>query len=159
LRSNSADSLPKRARSQAIQSELARGAFDGENQRNHVCTMKHSANHLTALRRIPFILAGLVVVSVLCLMPLPVSATSMVVGTVAHVSTTDVEIKNSQTGQTMKFVIVPEFKNVFSKDGKTTYQMSALQPGTPVTVYYDKVLGVPQASKILVNGSTKAFKN
>jgi hypothetical protein len=35
--------------------------------------------------------------------------------------------------------------------------MSALKPGTPVTVYYDRhLLGIPHADRILINGSTRA---
>jgi hypothetical protein len=91
------------------------------------------------------------------LTPLAVeAATQMMIGRVTHVSSTDVTVQG-QGGQTMKFRTLPSFKNLFSKDGKTTYQMSALRPGTPVTVYYNRVLNVPHASKILINGSVKTL--
>jgi hypothetical protein len=85
------------------------------------------------------------------------AATDRVIGTVVHVSTTDIEVKDTASGKTQKFLLIPRFKRVFSKDGKTTLQMSALKPGTPVTVYYDRHLfGVPHADRILINGSVKA---
>lgn len=86
------------------------------------------------------------------------AATSMVIGRVTHVSTTDIDIRTQQ-GQTMRFDIVPRFKNVFSNNGKATAQMSALRPGTPVTIYYNRVLGTKHATRILVNGSVKALKS
>jgi hypothetical protein len=84
------------------------------------------------------------------------AATDRVIGTVVHVSTTDVEVKAAATGKIHKFLLVPRFKRVFSKDGKTTLQMSALKPGTPVTVYYDRhLLGIAHADRILINGSVR----
>jgi hypothetical protein len=102
-----------------------------------------------------------VVLVVACLVLVPVAAlaaaTDTVIGTVTHVSTTDVAVKEAKTGKVVKFVLVPRFDRLFSKDGKTTVQMSALKPGTPVTVYYDRHLfGVPHADRILINGSVKA---
>jgi hypothetical protein len=69
-------------------------------------------------------------------------------------------VKDPKSGQVLSFVLVPHFKDVFSSDGKTTAQMSALKPGTPVTIIYDqKALGVRRADKILINGSTKAMNS
>ena len=85
------------------------------------------------------------------------AATQMMIGRVKHVSSTDVTVQG-QGGQVMKFRTLPAFKNLFSKDGRSTYQMSALRPGTPVTVYYNRVLGVPHASKILINGSVRTLR-
>jgi hypothetical protein len=86
--------------------------------------------------------------------------TPMIAGTVVHVSTDNIKVKDSKSGQVLGFLLVPHFKSVFSSDGKTTAQMSALKPGTPVTVYYDqKALGARHADRILINGSTKAMKS
>jgi hypothetical protein len=90
----------------------------------------------------------------------PAMTTSTIVGTVVHVSTDNIKVKDSKTGQVLSFLLVPHFKSVFSSDGKTTAQMSALKAGTPVTVYYDqKALGARHADRILINGSTKAMKS
>jgi hypothetical protein len=89
----------------------------------------------------------------------PAAVTHMMIGTVDHVSTNNIKIKDSKTGKVIGFVLVPHFNQVFSKDGKTTQQMSALKPGTPVTIYYDqKALGIRHADRILINGSVKALK-
>lgn len=99
-----------------------------------------------------------------CLVLAPVAAqaaaTQTVIGTVTHISTTDIAVKDKKTGQTMKFLLIPRFKNIFSKDGKVTEQMSAVKPGTQVTVYYDrKALGIPHADRILINGSVRALNS
>jgi hypothetical protein len=99
----------------------------------------------------------------MCLALIPVAAraivTSTVVGTVTHISATNIDVKDQSTGKTMKFVMVPRFKNIFAKDGKTPAQMSALTPGTPVTVVYDRsALGIPHADRIMVNGSVRSLK-
>jgi hypothetical protein len=85
--------------------------------------------------------------------------TQVMIGTVQHVSTDNIKIKDQKTGQVIGFVLVPHFNQVFSRDGKTTKQMSALTPGTPVTIYYDqKALGVRHADRILINGSVRSLK-
>ena len=90
----------------------------------------------------------------------PAAQPSVATGTVEHVSSANIKIKEHGTGQPQSFLLVPHFKNVFSKDGKTTAQMSALTPGTPVTIYYDqKALGARHADRILINGSAKAMKS
>jgi hypothetical protein len=51
----------------------------------------------------------------------------------------------------MSFLIVPHFDQVFQFDGKTTYQMKRIHPGTRVHVYYDeRVFGVRHADRIVV---------
>lgn len=87
----------------------------------------------------------------------PAAATHMVIGTVEHVSTDNIKVKDAKTGKVMAYLLVPHFNRVFSKDGKTTKQMSALTPGTPVTVYYTQTLGVRHADRILINGSVKTL--
>jgi hypothetical protein len=85
--------------------------------------------------------------------------TQVMIGTVEHVSTDNIKIKEQKSGQVIGFVLVPHFNQVFSRDGKTTQQMSALKPGTPVTVYYDqKALGARHADRILINGSVHGVK-
>jgi hypothetical protein len=108
--------------------------------------MKPAFMTVTTLRAL---VAGVLVMMVFVLVPLRVSAGTLV-GTVMHVSTTDLEVKG-QGGKTVRFVIVPEFNKVFSKDGKTTVQMTTLKPGTPVTVYYTDTLGILHPDKIVVN--------
>jgi hypothetical protein len=89
----------------------------------------------------------------------PAAQEQMVIGTVEHVSVDNVKVKDDKSGKVLGFVLVPHFKKLFSKDGKTTEQMSALQPGTPVTVYYTQTLGVRHATRILINGSVKTLKS
>lgn len=72
-------------------------------------------------------------------------------GNVVHVSSENLKVHDPQNGQTMSFLILPKFKNIWSDDGKTTYQMSFLHPGTPVKVIYDQsALGARHADKIIV---------
>lgn len=71
-------------------------------------------------------------------------------GTISHVSTENLKVKN-RAGDELSFLIVPKFKNVWSEDGKTTYQMAYLKPGMEVKVTYDQTaLGARHADKIVV---------
>lgn len=71
------------------------------------------------------------------------------VGTVMHVSTNNIKVQND-SHKTLSFELVPHFKSVFSSDGKTTYQMNKLRPGTYVRVMYDQhFLGMRHADKII----------
>ncbi len=70
-------------------------------------------------------------------------------GNVVHISTTNIKVANPQ--QTLSFALVPHFDQVFSSDGKTTYQMTKLHSGQLVKVYYDqRALGIRHADRILV---------
>jgi hypothetical protein len=72
-------------------------------------------------------------------------------GYVVHVSTTNLKVENKEMTQTLSFLVVPKFKQVFSDDGKTTYQMASIQPGMIVRVVYDQdLLGARHADKIYV---------
>ncbi|MFN2461643.1 MAG: hypothetical protein ABR591_13310, partial [Candidatus Velthaea sp.] len=72
-------------------------------------------------------------------------------GEVQHVSTTNIKVMDPKTKTAMSFLILPQFKRVFSSDGKTTAQMSSLHPGQYVKVYYDqKALGIRHADRILI---------
>jgi hypothetical protein len=101
---------------------------------------------VTTLRAV---VVGVLVMMVLVLVPLRASAGTLV-GTVMHVSTTDLAVKG-QNGKTVRFVLVPQFNRIFSKDGKTTVQMTRLKPGTPVTVDYTDTLGILHPNKIVIN--------
>lgn len=72
------------------------------------------------------------------------------VGRVSHVSINNVKVVDA-TGKELSFIILPKFKNLFSEDGKTTYQQASLHNGMRVKVVYDqKVLGARHADKIYI---------
>jgi hypothetical protein len=76
---------------------------------------------------------------------------SWVEGTLVHISSSNIKVKDDKTGQELSFLLVPHFDQVFSSDGKTTYQMKALHSGQLVKVFYDqKLLGARHADRILV---------
>jgi hypothetical protein len=76
---------------------------------------------------------------------------SWVEGTLVHISTSNIKIKDDKTGKELSFALVPHFDQVFSSDGKTTYQMKNLRSGQLVKVFYDqKLLGLRHADRILV---------
>lgn len=80
----------------------------------------------------------------------PVGA-SWVEGTLVHVSAANIKVKDDRTGHELSFLLVPHFDQVFSADGKTTYQMKSLHSGQLVKVFYDqKALGMRHADRILV---------
>lgn len=84
-------------------------------------------------------------------------AASTFYGIVVHVSTSNIKVQDSRTKQTLSFAIVPKFDEVFSANGKTTYQMSAIKAGQYVGIIYDqKALGVRHADKIyLLNNANQ----
>ena len=72
-------------------------------------------------------------------------------GTLVHISSSNIKIKDDKTGKELGFLLVPHFDQVFSADGKTTYQMKSLHSGQLVKVFYDqKLLGARHADRILV---------
>ena len=76
--------------------------------------------------------------------------TGTMYGTVQHVSSNNIKIRDQVTGKTMSFLMTPHFDKVFTKDGKTS-QMSFLHNGTPVEILYDQhMLGTRHADKIIV---------
>ena len=76
---------------------------------------------------------------------------SWVEGTLVHISSNNIKVKDDKTGTELSFLLVPHFDQVFSGDGKTTYQMKALHSGSLVKVFYDqKFLGQRHADRILV---------
>ena len=72
------------------------------------------------------------------------------VGTVQHVSTDNIKIFILEERKVESFIVIPKFKNLFSKDGKTTYQMADLRPGMLVDVHYSVRLGIRHATDIYV---------
>ncbi len=72
-------------------------------------------------------------------------------GIVNHVSDDNIKVTDSKTHQSLGFLILPKFDQVFSADGKTTYQMKAIKAGQYVKIYYDqKMLGSRHADRILL---------
>ena len=86
------------------------------------------------------------------------SASNIVYGTVQHVSTNNIKVAVAHSNSSLSFEIVPKFDQVFSSDGKATYQMKDVKAGTFVKVYYDqKALGVRHADKIYIYKSNSQF--
>jgi hypothetical protein len=86
------------------------------------------------------------------------ATTSTFYGITVHVSANNIKVENPKTKETLSFIIVPKFDQIFSANGKTTYQMSAVKPGQYVGIIYDqKVLGARHADKIylLTNANQK----
>lgn len=76
---------------------------------------------------------------------------SVFYGITVHVSTQNIKVQNPKTKETLSFMILPKFNQVFSADGKTTYQMSKIKAGQYVAVVYDqKALGMRHADKIYI---------
>ena len=90
--------------------------------------------------------------AVILLSSTPVSADlNFWTGYVVHVSTANIKVENKAKTQTLSFLLVPKFKQVFSDDGKTTYQMAEIKPGMIVKVVYDQdMLGARHADKIFI---------
>jgi hypothetical protein len=96
--------------------------------------------------------AALAGVSIVAIAPRQAAAdTNYWVGYVVHVSTANIKVENKEKTQTLGFLILPKFKQVFSDDGKTTYQMAQIKPGMIVRVVYDQDLfGARHADKIFI---------
>jgi len=83
--------------------------------------------------------------------PTMASADSTFYGIVRHTSMNSIKVYNPRTHETLSFEILPKFDQVFSGDGKTTYQMKAIHAGRYVGVIYDqKLLGMRHADKIYI---------
>lgn len=89
--------------------------------------------------------------------PLTALAANTFYGITVHVSTSNIKVQDPKTKQTLSFEILPKFDQIFSADGKTTYQMKAVKAGQYVGVIYDqKALGVRHADKIyLLNNANQ----
>ncbi len=81
-------------------------------------------------------------------------------GEVVHVSTENVKVHDPKARLTLSFIVTPKFDQVFSDNGKTTYQMKFLKPGQYVRVVYDQeLLGIRHADKIyILNNANKKKK-
>jgi hypothetical protein len=78
-------------------------------------------------------------------------AANVFYGETVHVSTSNIKVRDPRTGQILSFEILPKFDQVFSDDGKTTYQMRHIHAGSYVAVIYDsKALGMRHADKIYI---------
>jgi hypothetical protein len=97
--------------------------------------------------------------TLLCALPQPAFAitTSTFYGITLHVSTSNIKVEDPKTKQVLSFAILPKFDQVFSADGKTTYQMGKIKAGQYVGIIYDqKALGVRHADKIyLMNNANE----
>ena len=78
-------------------------------------------------------------------------------GITVHVSSQNIKVQDPRTKEVLSFMLVPKFDQVFSADGKTTYQMSKVRAGQYVGIIYDqKALGVRHADKIyLMNNANQ----
>jgi len=95
-------------------------------------------------------LAAIVSASLSLATPAKAVQYGVALGTVEHVSTQNIRIKVWSTKQDMSFLLVPKFNDVFSKDGKTTYEMSKIGPGMDVDIHWSQSLGLRHADKIYV---------
>ncbi|HLI94877.1 MAG TPA: hypothetical protein VKT72_02195 [Candidatus Baltobacteraceae bacterium] len=81
-------------------------------------------------------------------------------GEVVHVSVDNVKVYDPKDRATLSFVVTPEFDQIFSADGKQTFQMKDLKHGQYVRVVYDqKALGVRHADKIFILRNNNEPKN
>ena len=80
-------------------------------------------------------------------------------GIVRHVSMQNIKVYDPASKQNLSFVIFPKFDQIFSGDGKTTYQMKDIHAGQYVKVYYDQhALGVRHADRIYLMKNNNAIK-
>jgi len=91
------------------------------------------------------------------LLPQVAMAASTFYGITVHVSSNNIKVQDPKTKQTLSFQILPKFDQIFSADGKTTYQMKEVKAGQYVGIIYDqKALGVRHADKIyLMNNANQ----
>jgi hypothetical protein len=100
--------------------------------------------------RLPGILAALVFMAAATFPQLALAASTFY-GEVVHVSVENIKVYDPKTKQTLSFVLTPKFDQVFSANGKTTYQMKNVKKGQYVGVIYDqKALGMRHADKIYI---------
>jgi hypothetical protein len=90
----------------------------------------------------------------------PALAASTFYGEVVHVSVDNVKVYDPHSKQTLSFLVTPEFDQIFSDNGKSTYQMKDLKHGQYVRVIYDqKALGARHADKIYILNNANELKN
>lgn len=90
-------------------------------------------------------------------LPQSALAASTFYGITVHISANSIKVEDPKTKQTLGFEILPKFDQIFSANGKTTYQMKDIKPGQYVGIIYDqKALGVRHADKIyLLNNANE----
>ncbi len=87
-------------------------------------------------------------------------ATQVYAGKVVHVSTENIKVESYNHSQTLSFIVVPKFDQIFSPNGKTTYQMKDIRPGMWVKVFFDqKALGARHADKIIIVSNGQEIKS
>jgi hypothetical protein len=99
------------------------------------------------------LLRGFAVLALLVLVVAPSAAwaANTFYGETVHISTSNIKVRDPRTGQVLSFEILPHFDQIFSADGKTTYQMKDIHDGHYVGVIYDqKALGARHADKIYI---------
>lgn len=80
-------------------------------------------------------------------------------GEVVHVSVDNVKVYDPKSRQTLSFIVTPKFDQIFSANGKETYQMKDLKHGQYVRVVYDqKALGMRHADKIFILDNANELK-
>jgi hypothetical protein len=85
------------------------------------------------------------------LVPQVALAASTFYGTVVHVSMNNIKVYNPASHQTLSFEVLPKFDQIFSGDGKETYQMKDVRAGRYVGIIYDQSgLGMRHADRIYI---------
>ncbi len=80
-------------------------------------------------------------------------------GVVQHVSLQNIKVYNPKDKSAVSFLIFPKFDQVFSGDGKETYQMKDIKTGQYVKIYYDQhALGARHANRIYLMKNNNAVK-
>ncbi|HME82114.1 MAG TPA: hypothetical protein VKF82_08570 [Candidatus Eremiobacteraceae bacterium] len=100
------------------------------------------------MRPIAFVVCALILVTAAVSFSTAPALADTYSGTVTHVSTNNIKVKNS-AGMELSFLLAPSFDQVFSTDGKTTYQMKDVKPGRHVKIVYHQQLGIRYADKII----------
>lgn len=108
------------------------------------------------MKTLRIILAAAITASLLAA-PISAQAASTFYGITRHVSMNSIKVYNPQSKQTLSFEILPKFDQIFSANGKTTFQMKDVKPGRYVGIIYDqKLLGVRHADRIyLLTGANQ----
>ncbi len=109
------------------------------------------------MRKYLFLVAAAVAAFLTLGFPKVALAAHVFYGITVHVSTNSIKVHDPKSNQNLSFEILPKFDQVFSDDGKTTYQMKHVKAGQYVAIIYDqKLLGVRHADKIyLMNNANE----
>jgi hypothetical protein len=92
-----------------------------------------------------------VVMTVAAFSPPPALAASTFYGTVRHIAMNSIKVYDPRSRQTLGFEVLPHFDQIFSADGKTTYQMKELRAGRYVGIIYDqRAFGIRHADKVYI---------